>query len=115
MHLTSPPKHLGLAPGLAVARYLPPLALSLLCCCYVQIWLPCALHFILAMTPKLPTPSTPSAAKKRKVLSLAQKMEVIESVKGGLGWTEAAKKFGLHEASVCTIYKTRDKIRQSVH
>ncbi|XP_045137210.1 tigger transposable element-derived protein 1-like [Portunus trituberculatus] len=63
------------------------------------------------MAPKRPTPSTPSAAKKRKVLSLAQKMEMIESVEGGLGWTEAAKKFGLHEASVRTIYKTRDKIR----
>ncbi|MPC47584.1 hypothetical protein E2C01_041333 [Portunus trituberculatus] len=67
------------------------------------------------MAPKRPTPSTPSAAKKRKVLSLAQKMEVIESVEGGVGWTEAAKKFGLHEASVRTIYKARDKIRQSVH
>ncbi|MPC64879.1 hypothetical protein E2C01_059001 [Portunus trituberculatus] len=57
-----------------------------------------SLHFILANAPKCPTPSTPCAAKKRKVLSLAQKMEVIESVEGSLGWTKAVKKFGLHKA-----------------
>lgn len=45
------------------------------------------------MAPKRAAPSTPgSSEKKRKVLSLAQKMEVIEAVDGGLGWTQVGKK-----------------------
>ena len=67
------------------------------------------------MAPKRAAPSTPgSSEKKRKVLSLAQKMEVIEAVDGGLGWTQVGKKFGLHEATVRSMYKIREKIRESV-
>ena len=68
------------------------------------------------MAPKRAAPSTPGSRseKKRKVLSLADKMEVIAAVDGGLGWTQTGKKFGLHEASVRTIYKACEKIRESV-
>ena len=48
------------------------------------------------------------------MLTLAEKMDVIDMVDSGKGWTATGKKFGLHEATVRTIYKTREKIRQSV-
>ncbi|KAG0725005.1 Tigger transposable element-derived protein 1 [Chionoecetes opilio] len=67
------------------------------------------------MSSKRSAPTTPgSSEKKRKVLSLAEKMDVLAVIDSGLGWSATGKKFGLHEATVRTIWKTREKIRQSV-
>ncbi|KAG0712370.1 Tigger transposable element-derived protein 1 [Chionoecetes opilio] len=67
------------------------------------------------MSSKRSAPPTPgSSEKKRKVLSLAEKMDVLAVIDSGLGWSATGKKFGLHEATVRTIWKTREKIRQSV-
>ncbi|KAG0702768.1 NK-tumor recognition protein [Chionoecetes opilio] len=67
------------------------------------------------MSSKRSAPPTPgSREKKRKVLSLAEKMDVLAVIDSGLGWSATGKKFGLHEATVRTIWKTREKIRQSV-
>ncbi|KAG0725472.1 Tigger transposable element-derived protein 1 [Chionoecetes opilio] len=41
-------------------------------------------------------------------------MDVLAVIDSGLGWSATGKKFGLHEATVRTIWKTREKIRQSV-
>ncbi|KAG0713935.1 CENPB DNA-binding domain-containing protein 1 [Chionoecetes opilio] len=67
------------------------------------------------MSSKRSAPPTPgSSEKKRKVLSLAEKIDVLAVIDSGLGWSATGKKFGLHEATVRTIWKTREKIRQSV-
>ncbi|KAG0721308.1 hypothetical protein GWK47_046720 [Chionoecetes opilio] len=60
------------------------------------------------MSSKRSAPPTPgSSEKKRKVLSLAEKMDVLAVIDSGLGWSATGKKFGLHEATVRTIWKTR--------
>ena len=52
------------------------------------------------MSSKRSAPSTPwSSEKKRKVLILAEKIDVIGMVDSGQGWTATSKKFGLHEAT----------------
>ncbi|KAG0728519.1 Tigger transposable element-derived protein 1 [Chionoecetes opilio] len=67
------------------------------------------------MSSKRSAPPTPgSSGRKRKVLSLAEKMDVLAVIDSGLGCSATGKKFGLHEATVRTIWKTREKIRQSV-
>ncbi|KAG0730524.1 hypothetical protein GWK47_028070 [Chionoecetes opilio] len=53
------------------------------------------------MSSKRSAPPTPgSSEKKRKVLSLAEKMDVLAVIDSGLGWSATGKKFGLHEATV---------------
>ena len=54
---------------------------------------------VLTMSSKLSAPSTPeSSEKRRKVLTLAKKTDVIGMVDSSQGWTATGKKFGLHEA-----------------
>ena len=54
------------------------------------------------MSSKRSAPSTPGSNEKkwRKVLILAEKMDVIGMVDSDQGWTAIGKKFGLHEATV---------------
>ena len=56
---------------------------------------------VLTMSSKRSAPSTPESSekKRRKVLILAEKMDVIGMVNSGQGWTVTGKKFGLHEAT----------------
>ncbi|XP_045105427.1 tigger transposable element-derived protein 1-like [Portunus trituberculatus] len=56
-----------------------------------------SLDFILAMAPKHPTPSTPSAAKKRKVLSLALLMEVFNADETGLFYKKIRNRTYIHK------------------
>ena len=51
---------------------------------------------------------------RRGVLTLAEKMDVMGMVDSDPGWTATGKKFGLNKATLCTIYKIREKIRLSV-
>ncbi|KAG0715378.1 hypothetical protein GWK47_001326 [Chionoecetes opilio] len=56
------------------------------------------------MSSKRSAPPTPgSSEKKRKVLSLAEKMDVLAVIDSGLGWSATGKKFGLHEATFSWI------------
>ena len=63
------------------------------------------------MSSKRSAPSIPGSSekKRKKVLTLAEKMDVIGMVGSGQGWTATDKKFGLHEITVSAIYKTREK------
>ena len=99
---TSPTKHSGLAQPRLSQSCTHALSLSLSLSCVVVVCSRAAL--VLTMSSKHSAPSTPGSSEKRrrKVLTLAAKMDAT------------GKKFGLHEATVRTIYKTREKIRQSV-
>ncbi|KAG0730265.1 hypothetical protein GWK47_028587 [Chionoecetes opilio] len=67
------------------------------------------------MSSKRSTPPTPgSSEKKRKVLSLAEKMDVLAVIDSGLGWSATGKKFGLHEATVSWISEQVDQRKSNV-
>ena len=55
---------------------------------------------------------TPTPKKQRKQLTIVEKLQIIEmkEVKG-YGFAKIAREKKLHEASVRTIYRNRDKIR----
>ena len=71
---------------------------------------------VLTASSKRSAPSTPGSSEKmmRKVLTLPEKMDVINMFDSGKGWTATSRKFGLHKATLSTIYTIREKIRQSV-
>ena len=56
---------------------------------------------VLTMSSKRSASTTPGSSekKRRKVLTLAEKMDVIGMVDSGQEWTATGKKFGLHEAT----------------
>ncbi|KAG0702769.1 hypothetical protein GWK47_025019 [Chionoecetes opilio] len=66
------------------------------------------------MSSKRSAPPTPgSSEKKRKVLSLAEKMDVLAVIDSGLGWSATGKKFGLH-AKLLWISEQVDQRKSNV-
>jgi hypothetical protein len=52
--------------------------------------------------------------RKRQAISLESKIKILDLLAKGEGPTSVGKSFGLHEATIRTIKKNEDSIRQSV-
>ena len=71
------------------------------------------------MAPKRPTGGSAvadpgSGRKKRKVMTLAEKIKVLNDLESGLSLAEVGRRHGVNESTVRGIRKVKDNIRVSV-
>lgn len=67
------------------------------------------------MSPKRATSAAGSSSKRRrKVLSLSEKVKILDKLKSGSSAASLASEYGLNESTVRYIKKAEDKIRSSV-
>ncbi|KAG8237486.1 hypothetical protein J437_LFUL017397 [Ladona fulva] len=60
------------------------------------------------------TPELPRTPRRRKVITLGTKLEIIQKLEAGMSAAAAGREYDMNESSVRTIWKMADKIKASV-